>query len=262
MHSAHIPYPKLTHTEESLTEFWSEIASQTVNWLRPWDTVLQGDLIHGNVTWFKGGQLNVSMNCLDKHLPHKANQPAIIWEGDDVSQQKTVTFAQLHAEVCRMSNVLKHLKVSKGDKVAIYLPMIPEAAVAMLACARIGAVHTVVFAGFSAHALRQRLIASECVCLITADSFHRGGKLVELKEQVDEACDHLSLQRLIIKNTAAPIAFDKNKDHWWHELRAKVSAHCDPEPMDAEIPYLFYIPRVVLANPKVLSTPREVIWFR
>jgi len=141
MHT-HLHHPKLTPTEDSISEFWSEVAQQTVDWLKPWDTVLTGGLKHGDVTWFKGGKLNVSMNCLDRHLPHKANQPAIIWEGDDPTHNRTLTFAELHTEVCRMSNVLKHLKVKKGDKVAIYLPMIPEAAIAMLACTRIGAIHT------------------------------------------------------------------------------------------------------------------------
>jgi acetyl-CoA synthetase len=236
MHASHLNYPKLTDAEDSLIEFWSEVAQQTVDWMHPWDTVLTGDLKQGNVTWFKGAKLNVSVNCIDRHLPHKANHPAILWEGDDPSQQRTLTFAELHEEVGRMSNVLKQLKVKKGDKVAIYLPMIPEAAIAMLACTRIGAIHTVIFAGFSAAALRQRLIASECICLITADQFSRGGKLVELKEQVDEASSSLSIQRLLIKTSDVAIAFDKDKDHWWHELKSKVSAHCDPEPMDAEDP--------------------------
>ncbi len=229
-------HPKRTLTEESLAEFWSEIASQTVHWLRPWDSVLQGDLKHGNVTWFKGGQLNVSVNCLDRHLPQRANKTAIIWEGDDPNQHTTLTYGELHAEVCRMSNVLKTLKVKKGDVVAIYLPMIPEAAIAMLACARIGAVHTVIFAGFSAHALKQRLLAANCACLITADSFYRGGKIVQLKEHADEACANLTLSRLVIKTTGTPVAFNKKTDHWWHELKTQVSAQCDPEPMDAEAP--------------------------
>lgn len=236
MHTFNLASTQLSPTEESLAEFWSEIARQTVDWIHPWDSVLEGDLHHGNVTWFKGGKLNVSINCLDRHLPQRANQAAIIWEGDDPNQQKTLTYAQLHAEVCRMSNVLKQLKVKKGDTVAIYLPMIPEAAIAMLACARIGAVHTVIFAGFSAHALKQRLIASECVCLITTDSFYRGGKLVAVKEQVDEASDDLPIQRLIIQNSGATIAFNKKHDHWWHELKTQVSAECIPEQMDAEDP--------------------------
>ena len=232
----HSPHPKLSNTQEALTEFWSEIAKQTVDWMRPWDTTLEGGFKHGDVKWFQGGQLNVSVNCLDRHLPHQANQPAIIWEGDDEKEQKTLTFAQLHTEVCQMSNVLKKLQVHKGDTVAIYLPMIPEAAIAMLACARIGAVHTVVFAGFSAHALKQRVLASACKVLITADSFQRGGKVVPLKEQADEACNDLGVQTLIIKNNNTPLSFDKKKDHWWHELKKEVSKECSPEPMEAEDP--------------------------
>jgi acetyl-CoA synthetase len=236
MQPVHLPHPKLSNTEESLTEFWSEIAGQTIDWMRPWDTVLKGGFTHGDVTWFQGGQLNVSVNCLDRHLPQKANQAAILWQGDNELEQKTLTFAQLHAEVCRMSNVLKKLNVGKGDKVGIYLPMIPEAAIAMLACARIGAVHTVVFAGFSAHALRQRLIASECKCLITADSFQRGGKVVALKEQADEASEDLNIQKLLIKNNKSSVAFDSSKDHWWHDLKQTVSDQCIPEPMSSEDP--------------------------
>ncbi len=228
--------PHLTHTEDSLTEFWAEIAQQTISWQKPWDTILQGDLKKGNVTWFKGGKLNVSSNCLDRHLPHKAQQTALIWEGDNPAHHKKLTFAQLHAEVCRMSNVLKQLQIKKGDKVAIYLPMIPEAVITMLACARIGAIHAVVFAGFSSHALRQRLLASESVCLVTADSYYRAGKLVELKAQADEACDTLNLKRLVIKNNDTPVAFDKTCDHWWHELKTTVSDQCEAELMDAEDP--------------------------
>jgi acetyl-CoA synthetase len=229
-------HPKLSHTEDSLAEFWSEIAKQTVDWLQPWDSVLQGNLKQGNITWFKGGKLNISANCIDRHLPKKAQQTAIIWEGDNPNDHKTLTFAQLHDEVCRMANVLKHLGVKKGDKVAIYLPMIPEVAIAMLACARIGAVHAVIFSGFSAHALKQRLMAAECACLITADSFYRGGRIVPLKEQIDEGSQGMSIPRIIIKNTGSAVAFNAHHDHWWHELKEKVSAECKPEPMDAEDP--------------------------
>lgn len=236
MRTIHFPHPKLSHTQESLTEFWSEIARQTVDWMRPWDITLEGGFKHGDVKWFQGGQLNVSVNCLDRHLPEKADHLAIIWEGDDENEQKTLTFSQLHAHVCRMSNVLKELNVHKGDTVAIYLPMIPEAAIAMLACARIGAVHTVVFAGFSAHALKLRLMASKCKVLITADNFYRGGKIVALKEQADEACKDLNIQTLIITNNDISRTLDKNKEHSWHELKQQVAAECTPEPMDAEDP--------------------------
>lgn len=235
--SSHSLKTKLTNTEDSLTEFWAEIAEQTIDWIRPWDSVLTGTFKQGTIQWFKGGVLNVSANCLDRHLPHKAKQPAIIWEGDEEGVQQILSFAQLHAEVCRMSNVLKNLGIKKGDVVAIYLPMIPEAAIAMLACARIGAVHTVVFAGFSAHSLRQRLIAAECTCLITADAYQRGGKNVALKKQADEACTDLELIKLIIQHDAqSDTPFDSDKDHWWHELKNTVDAQCTPEPMDAEDP--------------------------
>lgn len=231
-----LAHPQLSPTEESLTEFWSEIAQQTVSWMKPWNKILDGGLKHGNVQWFQGGQLNVSVNCLDRHLPHKANQAAIIWEGDNEQEHNTLTFSQLHAEVCRMSNVLKRLKVRKGDKVALYLPMIPEAAIAMLACARIGAIHTVIFAGFSAHALKQRLIASACTCLITADSFQRGGKTIPLKELADQAAKDLNIQTLLIKRNDSPCNIDRQKEHWWHELKQDVAEHCPPEPMNAEDP--------------------------
>jgi acetyl-CoA synthetase len=236
MSKSDVIHPELTPAAASLTEFWAEIATQTIDWMRPWDTVLTGNLKQGDVTWFEGGLLNVSANCLDRHLPHKANQTAIIWEGDDSAKQKTLTFAQLHAEVCRMSNVLKQLKIKKGDTVAIYLPMIPEAAIAMLACARIGAIHTVVFAGFSAQALRQRLIASNCACLITADGFHRGGKAVNLKVQADEATKDLDIKTLVVKNDNNHISFNSKKDYWWHELKQSVAAECMPEAMNAEDP--------------------------
>lgn len=219
-----------------LTEFWSQVAREKVDWIKPWDSALSGDLQQGDVQWFSGGKLNVTANCLDRHLASKANHPALIWEGDDEHQDKTLSFAQLHQEVCKMSNVLKKLGVKKGDVVSIYLPMIPEAAIAMLACARIGAVHTVIFAGFSAHALRQRLIASKSTCLITVNSFQRGGKSVPTKEQVDEAAHGLNLKTLLIVKHGQDDLKLRENEVWWHELKEQVDAQCEPEPMDAEDP--------------------------
>ncbi len=218
-----------------LTEFWSQVAKDTIDWLTPWDSILTGDLHQGNIKWFSGARLNVAANCIDRHLINKANHPAIIWEGDGEQQEKILSFAQLHEEVSRMSNVLKKLGIKKGDVVSIYLPMIPEAAIAMLACARIGAIHTVIFAGFSAHALRQRLIASKSSCLITADSFTRGGKAILMKEQVNEATQGLTLKTLLVKHGDSSL-FLHEHEYWWHELKEQVSKQCDPEPMEAEDP--------------------------
>lgn len=220
----------------SLAEFWSKVAAQRVDWIKPWDTTLAGDLVQGNVTWFSGGQLNISANCLDRHLVTKAEQLALIWEGDSPEQVRQFTFKELHAEVGRMSNVLKQLKVEKGDVVCIYLPMIPEAVMAMLACARLGAIHTVVFAGFSAHALQQRLQASKCNCFITADSFQRGGKTIAMRETAAKASLGLKIPTLIIQhNTQAQIPLAEH-EFYWHHLRANASTECVPEAMDAEDP--------------------------
>jgi acetyl-CoA synthetase len=222
--------------QQSITEFWANVAQQTIDWMHPWDTVLSGDLHQGTIKWFSGAQLNVSVNCIDRHLPDKANHPAIIWEGDTEQQGRVLTFAQLHEEVCKMSNALKQLKIRKGDVVSIYLPMIPEAAIAMLACTRIGAIHTVIFAGFSAHALHQRLQASKCACLITADSFQRGGKTIAMKEQADEATQGLNIPTLMVKSGTSPITPLAEHEYWWHELKAQMPNQCAPEAMDAEDP--------------------------
>ncbi|MFW2572106.1 acetate--CoA ligase, partial [Legionella sp. 29fVS95] len=222
--------------KDTLEQFWAETARKYVDWLEPWSSVLKGNLTQGDMQWFTGAKLNVSANCLDRHLPARANHPAIIWEGDNANESRILTFAELHQEVCRMANVLKKLGIAKGDTVGIYLPMIPEAAIAMLACARIGAVHTVVFAGFSATALRQRLEAANCNLLITVDSYQRGGKKFALKQQADEASKGLPLQTLVISDQETTVPFDANREHRWHELKQTVSNFCPAESMDAEDP--------------------------
>jgi acetyl-CoA synthetase len=232
--------------------FWAKIAKEYVDWYTPWRTVRQGGFEQGDIQWFLGGKLNISFNCIDRHLPSKSNQVAIIWEGDNEQDRTSLTFAELHQEVCLMANALKSLGVRKGDVVAIYLPMIPEAAISMLACARIGAVHTVVFAGFSPHALRQRLEASHCRVLITADGFQRGGKLFSLKSQADEASAGLDIKTLIIKHSNTPVAFENSRNVWWHEVKQRVSTHCEPEIMDAEDPLFILYTSGSTGKPKGL----------
>ncbi|MCW0218564.1 MAG: AMP-binding protein, partial [Prosthecobacter sp.] len=217
------------NTEHDIDAFWGETAHRYVEWMKPWQTIRQGGFAEGDIQWFPEATLNVSVNCLDRHLADKANKAAIIWEGDTEEEQRTLTFAELHREVCRMANVLRKLGVGKGDRVGIYLPMIPEVAISMLACARIGAVHTVIFAGFSAMALQQRLEASAAKVLITADGYYRGGKFFTLKSQADEASQGLQLKTLLIKHSHTDISFDATQDHWWHELKTTVNDSCEPE---------------------------------
>jgi acetyl-CoA synthetase len=216
--------------------FWAELAAQELHWFQKWDTTL--DWQPPFAKWFVGGKLNISYNCLDRHLTTwRKNKAALIWEGEP-GDSRTLTYAQLHREVCQMANVLKTLGVQKGDRVGIYMPMIPEAAIAMLACARIGAVHGVVFGGFSAEALRDRLVDSEAKVVITADGGFRKDKVVALKIQVDNALANHAVPSvknvLVVQRTKEPIPMETGRDHWWHELQAKASADCPAEPMDSE----------------------------
>jgi acetyl-CoA synthetase len=213
--------------------FWGELAAQELHWFKPWNKVLQWD--EPTAQWFAGGQLNISYNCLDRHLTgprrHKA---ALVWEGEP-GDSVTLTYAQLHHQVCLFANTLKKLGVEKGDRVAIYLPLIPEAAVAMLACARIGAVHSVVFGGFSAESLKGRLLDAGVKVVITADGGWRKGSIVPLKANVDQAVQGTAVESvLVVRRTAQKIDWHEERDYWWHELQQTVSAVCPAEPMDSE----------------------------
>ena len=215
--------------------FWSELAEQELHWFQKWETVL--DWQPPNAKWFVGGKLNISYNCLDRHLTTwRRNKAAIIWEGEP-GDSRTITYGELHREVCLFANAMKQLGVTKGDRVAIYMPMIPEAAIAMLACARIGAAHSVIFGGFSAEAVRDRLVDAEAKLVVTADGGFRKDKVIALKEQVDLAIEHgaPSVQNvLVVQRTKAEVKWVEGRDHWWHDLKSQVSADCPAEPMDSE----------------------------
>ncbi len=220
--------------------FWSEQANQFVSWLKPWDSVLDwsfgADDLH--INWFKGGKLNVSYNCLDRHLESRGDQVALIWEGDNPQEDRKITYRELHAEVSRFANVLKAKGVKKGDRVCIYLPMIPEAAVAMLACTRVGAVHSIVFGGFSPDSLRDRILDSDCQVVITSDESVRGGRHVPLKKNADTALEECPSVRsmIVVRRTGGKVAWKDGRDCWYHEEMAKAAPNCEPEPMDAEDP--------------------------
>nr|WP_312969902.1 acetate--CoA ligase [Pseudomonas sp.] len=218
--------------------FWGEQAKAFLDWFKPWDEVSSGSLSKGDIRWFFGGQLNISHNCIDRHLAKRGDQVALIWEGDDPKDSASITYKQLHEQVCRLANVLRQRGVKKGDRVCIYMPMIPEAAYAMLACTRIGAVHSVVFGGFSPDALRDRILDADCRTLITADEAVRGGKLIPLKSNVDKAlasCPNVSTV-LVVKRTGNKVGWDEKRDLWYGEAVQQVGADCPAEPMGAEDP--------------------------
>ncbi len=241
-HHAHITpekYASMYQQSISDTEaFWDAQAKQVLHWFKPYDQVMVGDFVHADVRWFVGGELNASYNCLDRHLSTRAQQPAIIWEGDDPLDSRTLTYHDLHADVCRLANVLRDLGVQAGDRVCIYLPMIPEVVIAMLAVVRLGAIHSVVFAGFSAEALHARMVDLGCTLVITADAGQRGGKTIALKAQVDEALTHCESVRtvLVVKQADVIIPWDETRDHWYHTRMAKAASECAPVPMPATAP--------------------------
>jgi acetyl-CoA synthetase len=223
---------------EAPDAFWAEQAETFVDWYKRWDKVSEADFIGGRFAWFKGAKLNASYNCIDRHLQTRGDQVAIIWEGDDPKLDTRVTYRQLHEHVCRLANALKSRGVKKGDRVCIYMPMIPEAAYAMLACARIGAIHSVVFGGFSPQSLKDRILDSDCRVVITADEGVRGGRPVPLKKNTEEALTHCPNVHtvLTVKRTGGDIPWKQGRDVWYQELVGQQSAVCEPEVMDAEDP--------------------------
>ncbi|SUD61181.1 acetyl-CoA synthetase [Ectopseudomonas oleovorans] len=237
--------------------FWAEQAKAFLSWFKPWDQVHASDLQLGHAEWFKGGQLNVAYNCIDRHLEQRGEQIAIIWEGDNPAESAHITYNKLHHNVSRLANVLKSRGVKKGDRVCIYMPMIPEAAYAMLACARIGAVHSVVFGGFSPDALRDRILDADCRTVITADEGVRGGKYVALKNNVDKAlqsCPDVSTV-VVVERTQGDVAWVEGRDLWYHQALKDVSADCPAEPMDAEDPLFILYTSGSTGKPKgVLHT--------
>ena len=223
---------------ESPDSFWEKQAAEFLDWSVKWEQVYSADFSKGHSTWFLGGKLNVTANCIDRHLDNRGDQTAIIWEGDDPSEHKKISYKELHEHVSKMGNVLRQRNVKKGDRVCIYMPMIPEAAYAMLACARIGAVHSVVFGGFSPEALKDRILDSDCQVIITADEGYRGGKTVPLKENTDKALESCPRVHtcLVIQRTSGDIDWLEGRDVWYHDASNNVTSECHPEIMDSEDP--------------------------
>ncbi|MCK8515940.1 acetate--CoA ligase [Methylonatrum kenyense] len=243
---------------EDKDNFWAEQAEQ-LRWMKRWDKVDNSDLAEGRISWFEGGKLNVADNCLDRHLETRGDQTAIIWEPDDPNKDEAqhISYRDLHERVCRFANAMKERGVKKGDRVCIYLPMIPEAAVAMLACARIGAIHSIVFGGFSPQALQDRMQNADCQVLITADESARGGRAFPLKANADvalEECPNVNTV-FVVKRTGGNVAWDDKRDVWYHEAVASVSADCPAEEMDAEDPLFILYTSGSTGKPKgVLHT--------
>ena len=218
--------------------FWAEQAEALLDWQRPWHRVSNADLANGRTAWFEGATLNACHNCIDRHLPARGEQPAIIWEGDDPSDSAVITYQELHDAVCRLANGLKSRGVGKGDRVCIYMPMIPEAAFAMLACARIGAMHSVVFGGFSPNSLADRILDSDCRTVITADEGVRGGRRVPLKANTEAAlasCPNVTTV-VTVRRTGADVPWNANRDLWYHDLIADQPSSCEVTEMDSEDP--------------------------
>ncbi len=237
--------------------FWAEQAEEFIDWIKPWTKVWDWDFDDATISWFEGAKLNVSYNCLDRHLESRGDQIAIIWEGDDPGVDRKITYRELHAEVCKFANALKSRGVKKGDRVSIYMPMVPEVVVAMLACTRIGAVHSIVFGGFSPESLKDRILDSDCQVVITADEGLRGARPVPLKVNTDkalEACPNVHTV-VVVKCTGGDIAWHDERDVWYQEIVAEASSDCPPEEMDAEDPLFILYTSGSTGKPKgVLHT--------
>ncbi len=234
--------------------FWAEQATQFLDWQQPWDKVLEYDYPKGEISWFSGAKLNVSVNCVDRHLAKRADQVALIWEGDNPEHDKKMTYRELHQQVCQFANVLKAQGVKKGDRVCLYLPVMIEAAAVMLACTRIGAVHSIVFGGFSAEALKDRINDSDCKIVVCADEGYRGGKIIPIKATVDKAVSACpSIEKVIvIQNTANTINWHDTRDIWFHQAMSEAAVDCEPEWMDAEDPLFILYTSGSTGKPKGL----------
>lgn len=237
--------------------FWPEMANEFLTWFKPWEQLTESNLMTGTAGWFIGGKLNACYNCVDRHLPERAQQTAILWEGDDPSQQATITYQDLHQRVCQLANLLIQRGVKKGDRVCLYMPMIPEAAYAMLACARIGAVHSVVFGGFSPQALQDRILDSDCQTVITADEGVRGGKTVPLKVNADlalEQCPNVH-SVIVVRHTGGFVSMQPERDLWYNDEAILQPPSCPAEPMDSEDPLFILYTSGSTGKPKgVLHT--------
>jgi acetyl-CoA synthetase len=264
--AAHIKSPadyerlraEATNTPE---EFWARMAGE-LHWFKKWDTVLKWDAPHAE--WFAGGKTNISYNCLDRHLQTwRRNKAAIIWEGEP-GEQRTLTYLQLHREVCRFANVLKRMGVVAGDRVALYLPLVPELAIAMLACARIGATHSIIFGGFSSTAIVDRVNDAGCRVVVTADGGWRRGAEVKLKETVDEALPKTPTVEhcIVVRRTGSKVSMRAGRDHWWHELVETVSPDCPAAELDSEHPLFILYTSGTTGKPKGIlhTTAGYLLW--
>ena len=242
---------------EAPEDFWAEQAGKLLHWHQPWKKVSSGDFAKADSKWFEGAKLNVAYNCIDRHLERRGEQTAIIWEGDEPDADKKISYRELHQQVCKLANALKSRGVNKGDRVCIYMPMVPEAAYAMLACARIGAVHSVVFGGFSPESIKDRILDSDCQTVITADEGVRGGRLIPLKANVDQALEQCPNVHsvFVVRRTNADVPWFEDRDVCYYKATEAADSECEPELMDAEDPLFILYTSGSTGKPKgVLHT--------